>query len=159
MVMTINKLKISSIILLLPLLSRLKFHAPLCIIWLQSWGDFSTSIQSLCGGFCARELHCTCTRYPGNLGICLIVIRLNRATACFSSLVFLFYVIMRLFDLHTTPLFQTPVDLYSIPLYLLIISFLHYCQLPSLTSELCDTQYLLLTLSNQMITHASWLLF
>lgn len=71
-----------------------------------------------------------------------LVIRLSRATACFSSLVCLFYVIMRLFDLHTTLLFQNPVDLYSIPHYLLIILFLQYCQLPSFTCELCDTQYL-----------------
>lgn len=72
MIMTINKLKIGSVSDLLQLLSRLKFHPPLCIIWLQSWIDFSTSIQSLCTGFCAREFHCMCTRYLGNLGICLI---------------------------------------------------------------------------------------
>lgn len=69
-----------------------------------------------------------------------LVIRLNRATACSSSSVFLFYVIMRLFDFHTTLLFQTPVDLYSTPHCLWIILFLHYCQLPSFTCELCDTQ-------------------
>jgi len=115
----------------------------------------STSIQTaicirfcrqfiLCIEFCARRLHCTHTRYQGKTGICLIelVTRLSRATACFSSLVFLFYVTRGLFDLHRTPLFQNPVNVYSIPHHLLIIFFLQCCQLPLFSCEVCDTWYL-----------------
>lgn len=86
-----------------------------------------------------------------------LIIRLSRATTCFSSLVFLFYVIMRLFDLHTTLLFQNPVDLYWIPHIsfnnfissVLSIAFIYLWALGHSIS--------FLTLSSliQMVTHAS----
>lgn len=131
---------------------RMKFHPALCVIWLQSWNDFSTSIQSaicirfcrqfiLCSKFCACKLHCMHTRYQGKTGICLVT-RLSRAMACFSSLVFLFYVTMGLFDLHRTLLCQNPVNLCSIPHHLLITYFLQCCQLSLFSSELCNTRYL-----------------
>lgn len=122
-------------------------HPALYIIWLQSWNDFCTSIRSatyirfcrqftLCTELCACRLHCMHTRYQGKTGFCLteLVTRLSRATACFSSLVFLFYITTGVFDLHRTLLFQNSVKLYSIPHHLLIVFFLQCCQLYFLVS-------------------------
>lgn len=102
---------------------------PLSTLCLQSWNNFSTSMQSAtCIRFCGKfvlfseSVHgcdswhgCsapTFERYQGKTGRFLIglVTGLIRATAWFSSSVFLCYVTKGLLDSYRTLSFQNPVN-------------------------------------------------
>lgn len=149
MLVTVSKLKIGSVIHLHPITLKaevsLSFVPEQTVAWPQSATCMRLCRQFiLCVEFCARRLHCVRTRDQGKAGICPteLVTRLSMATACFSSLVFLFYITTGLFDLYRTLLLQKPGNLHSIPHHLLIIFFLQCCQLSLFSCELCDTQYL-----------------